>query len=180
MIPGLTYQEECIDKDLEFLVTSWIDQQEWSNILKRRTQQYGYEYSYHVRGQIKITKPITGPLKDIADWLTVNNVIAPDQCIVNEYYKDQVIGSHIDSEVFGPTIVSISLLEPCAMIFTKESERKEMTLMPRSLLILRDEARYKWKHEIPKRIRINMSDDSVYTKKEDYRRISLTFRSIAK
>lgn len=54
------------------------------------------------------------------------------------------------------------------MDFSRGSEKKEIQLSRRSLLVMHGEARYKWKHGIAKRI----SDAG----KKRTRRISLTFR----
>ena len=44
---------------------------------------------------------------------------------------DQGIGAHTDAKIFGPVIVSVSLLQPTNMIFTHRTEpSKNVTLMP--------------------------------------------------
>jgi len=176
---GLFYQDNVITHELEQDVISWLDQQPWSTKLKRRTQHYGYEYDY-TKKNVSHTSgtPITGPLKTIADWLSVNGVMTPTQCIVNEYTRDQSISAHTDSTEFGPIVVSISLLQPCNMIFTKDREEFKMTLMPRSIVILTGDARYNWKHQIPSRKTVTIPDGSTYRKPDNYRRISLTYRTL--
>lgn len=103
----------------------------------------------------------------------------PEQCIINEYTKNQGIAAHIDARTFGPIVVSISFLEPCNMILTKGDQRISLQLAPRSMLILSGEARTSWKHEIEPVSEVYLTDCSVYQKPDNYRRLSLTYRTIA-
>ena len=101
-----------------------------------------------------------------------------DQIIVNEYLPGQGISSDVDSVVdFGPTFVSLSLLSAVCMQFqgveTKQVE--ELCLEPLSLLVLRQEARYRWTHAIPSRKSDKIGDQRVWRQ----RRISLTFRTLS-
>ena len=117
-------------------------------------------------------RKITADLKigEVPEWLQVCNIANFDQVIVNEYNCGQGISPHIDCiPCFENTICSLSLLSSCEMIFEHENtnERKSIILEPRSLLILKDEARYKWKHSIPAR-KSNIKE----------RRVSVTFRSV--
>lgn len=84
-VPGLYYQEDILTPEQEQAIVQWLDQQSWSNKLKRRTQQYGYEYNYGSKSvSPNPTTPISGPLKVVGDWLTARGIIAPTQCIVND------------------------------------------------------------------------------------------------
>lgn len=179
-LSGLIYLEGVITPELSGEILCWLDQQTWSNKLKRRTQHYGYEYDYSSRSvSPKPTTPIHGPIKVVADWLSKSGLINPTQCIVNEYLKDQGIAAHTDSNQFGPVIVSISLLQPCNMIFSKGDQKYTATLMPNSMVAMTGEARTVYRHEIPVRKTVTMSDGSTYHKPDHYRRISLTFRTLA-
>jgi hypothetical protein len=76
----------------------------------------------------------------------------PDQVIVNEYMPSQGIADHIDCiPCFSNTVCSLSLGGSCIMNFTKDAIKNSIYLEARSLLILKDEARYKWKHGISPR-----------------------------
>lgn len=178
-IPGLLYQENILDEPTERQIVDWIDRQSWSNALSRRTQHYGYEYNYRSRGALNQTTPLNGPILDLADWLKSTGVMSPQQCIINEYYKNQGIAAHTDSSSFGPVVVSFSLLEPCNMTMSKGSEKIRLTLAPRSILILSGEARSVWKHEIKGTSTVTLANGSTYSKPENYRRISLTYRTLA-
>ena len=166
-IPGLYYQDDIINKDYEMDIIRWIDEQPWNNSLKRRTQHYGYEYNYSSRSAAKPTTPLNGHILQIADWLSKHNIMQPQQCIINEYLKNQGIAAHIDAKSFGPTIVSISLNEPCNMLMTKGNQEIKLTLMPRSILILSGEARTQWKHEINPVGAVLMNDGSTYIKPDN-------------
>jgi len=175
---GLYYQNDFLSPELEQEIVSYLDKQPWSTKLTRRTQHYGYEYDYKSRKAPLSATPISGPLRTVADHLAKYEVLNPTQCIVNEYTQKQGISAHSDSNIFGPVIVSISLLAPCEMIFTKDTEEKRITLLPRSALIMTNEARSLWKHEIRSTLKVPLPDKSTYIKPADYRRISLTFRTL--
>ncbi len=179
ILPGLYLYPDAITPEIEQKIVTWLDTEgKWSNALSRRTQHYGYEYGYTAR-DAKPTTPITGPLLEVANWLAGCEIMNPTQCIVNEYTVDQGISAHTDAKIFGPVIASLSLLQPTNMIFTHQSQSdKSITLMPRSVLVMTGQARSEWRHEIPKRKTVTMKDRSILKKGEDYRRISLTYRTM--
>jgi alkylated DNA repair dioxygenase AlkB len=77
-----------------------------------------------------------------------------DQCTVNEYKAGHGISAHVDTHsVFGSILVSLSLLNQAVMSFvhSKNGQRLDLVLPPRSLLILKRDARYVWTHCIPPR-----------------------------
>ena len=182
---GLVLVPNFLDVESERNVVAWIDQQPWNTTLKRRTQHYGYEYNYGGRGRSPLvpTTPISGPLLTLSEYLRDQNVfgnnITSSQCIVNEYMRDQGIASHTDSPVFGPVIVSVSLLAPTVMTFSRGDSRVLVDLPPRSALIMSGEARSEWRHEIPSRVTLTHPDGSTESKPTNYRRISLTYRTTA-
>lgn len=101
----------------------------------------------------------------------------PDQVIVNEYEPGQGIANHTDCKTcFRDTIISLSLNSPCVMDFTnpKKDLKKSLLLEPRSLIILKGEARYEWAHGIAKRKSDNFQGQ-IFRRT---RRISLTFRTV--
>ena len=101
-----------------------------------------------------------------------------DQVIVNEYEPGQGISNHIDCEpCFQGTIVSLSLGSGCFMDFTNKFDKTKkipVWLAPRSIVILKDEARYEWLHGIAAR----KSDKLNGYKHDRRRRVSLTFRKV--
>ena len=182
-IKGLTYIPNYItaEQEEEFLAT--IGKQVWSSELKRRVQHYGYKYDYRAR-----TVDQNLYLGNLPDWL---NPVAqklhtegyfqrdPDQVIVNEYTAGQGISAHTDVvSAFGDTIASLSLGSGCVMQFSNPSTdvKHDIYLEPRSLIIMSDDVRYKWKHAIPAR----KTDTINSIKYMRSRRVSLTFRTVIK
>ncbi len=101
----------------------------------------------------------------------------PDQVIANEYLPGQGISAHIDCvPCFDDTIVSISLLSACEMVFrdVRGPAACGVLLQPRSGVLLRDSGRYGWTHEIPAR----KSDIVNGVRTDRSRRFSLTFRKV--
>lgn len=180
-IPGLIYIPEYISKIQEEELIKKIDKQEWLSDLKRRVQHYGYKYDYKARNISKDLK-----IGDIPDWLSgyaeslfTNKYFPkiPDQVIINEYEPGQGISPHIDCvPCFEETIASLSLLSPCVMEFTNQNsgEKIPILLEPRSLIVLKGDARYKWQHSIPARKTDNIDGSA----KKRGRRVSLTFRNV--
>lgn len=178
-IPDLIYYDDVISPEEEKLIVNWIDTKPWSNVLSRRTQHYGYLYDYKKKIPLYLPDdPITGPLLDISKNLSESSFLNPNQCIVNEYLQNQGIAPHIDSLNFGPVVVSLSLLSPTNMIFDYNDISHTLTLNPRSMVILKGQSRYQYRHSIPQRKTVTLSDGSTYNKPSDYRRISLTYREV--
>jgi len=111
--------------------------------------------------------------------------------------SNQNIADHMDNDqVFGDTIVGLSLLEPSVMTFSpisaaandknegelqqQEKSKFSVLLEPCSLYVFRGEARYQWKHGIKssKKLLLPGSTDDYIIRDENYRRISLTFRYV--
>lgn len=181
MIPGLSYITDYISTDQEQALLSALDQHEWLSDLKRRVQHYGYKYDYKARAVD--AKAYLGPMPewaaDLCRKLAVDGIFPepPDQVIVNEYMPGQGISAHIDCvPCFGEPIASLSLGAPCIMEFSNPeiSEKRELLLERRSIVILSKDARYKWQHAIPGR----KSDVIGGVKTLRQRRASLTFRKV--
>jgi alkylated DNA repair dioxygenase AlkB len=174
-IPGLTYIPSYISSEYEQDLLNLIDRQNWNLELKRRTQHYGYKYDYTARfldtsyylGQMPYW------LDEFCDNLHSESIFIekPDQVIINEYIPGQGITSHIDCvPCFTGTVCSLSLASGCLMDLMNGNIKKTIYLEPRSLLILQEDARYRWKHGIATR----KSDNGV----KRQRRVSLTFRKV--
>jgi alkylated DNA repair dioxygenase AlkB len=181
MIPGLILLDRYLSAEAEADLLRHIDGEIWLTDLKRRVQHYGYRYDYRSRS-IDASMHL-GPLpawaQPLADRLHTDGLMpaVPDQLIVNEYHPGQGIAPHVDCvPCFTRTIVSISLGSPCVMTFEKlrAGDRLDVLLEPGSLLIMRDEARFQWKHGIAAR-KSDIYDGRTIARA---RRISLTFRNI--
>ncbi|MCL4879242.1 MAG: alpha-ketoglutarate-dependent dioxygenase AlkB [Anaerolineae bacterium] len=180
-ISGLHIIPEYLTEMHEKRLLSLVDAQPWMHDLRRRVQHYGYCYDYRRR---TIKKSMH--LGDLPDWLLelayrvqddgfIREV--PDQVIVNEYLPGMGIAAHVDcAPCFGGTILSFSLGSRCVMDFTHvhTGAEKSFLLEPRSLLILKDDARYDWKHGIAPRQTDFYNGEAIYRG----RRISLTFRKV--
>lgn len=181
MIPGLTYVKYFIDQQTHDDLLKQVDLHPWLTDLKRRTQHYGYKYDYTLRKIDDSLKIGDLPFwtNKIIDLFEKHNLIKirPDQMIVNEYQPGQGIASHVDCvPCFTSTIISLSLGSTCTINFTNKLTKKELNLFvePRSLLILKGEARYDWTHGIPARKTDRHHDLEVVRG----RRVSLTFRKV--
>jgi alkylated DNA repair dioxygenase AlkB len=181
MIRGLTYIPKYIDSvEVNKFIES-INSEPWLSDIKRRVQHYGYKYDYKARSidysmfigklptwSIQIAKRLfeEGHIKEI-----------PDQLIINEYKPGQGIANHVDCEpCFGDTVISISLGSSCVMDFNNIQTRQKVEVMLESgsLVVLRDDARYKWTHGIAQR----KTDNFKGIKTERRLRISMTFRKV--
>lgn len=159
-----------------------VDAASWRSDLKRRVQHYGWRYDYRER---RVTPDMY--MGELPAWLTrVTDLVGrlpefsrrPDQVIVNEYLPGQGISGHVDCErCFGPVIASLSLGGLVEMTFRRKraGEQRSLVLEPLTLLILSDEARYDWTHEIPAR----KSDLVDGQRQARSRRVSLTFRTVS-
>jgi alkylated DNA repair dioxygenase AlkB len=180
-VSGLTYLRDYIAPAEEQALLQNIDSLPWLNDLKRRVQHYGYTYDYKARAVTRdlYLGALPDWLADYADALHRKGGFAqrPDQVIVNEYQPGQGIAPHIDCvPCFAETVASLSLGSACVMDFAPPGGRQKtsMLLEPRSLLVLSDDARYRWTHAIAPR-KTDKFDGMVISRN---RRVSLTFRKV--
>lgn len=180
-ITGLELKPNWITSAEAEQLVGFVDDQIWDTTLRRRVQQYGYQYDYSKRS-IGCSFSNAMPSEFSALCVRLGQELGEgrtfDQIIVNEYFPGQGISAHVDSAIdFGPMIVSLSLLSAVCMKFqsveTKQVE--ELYLEPLSLLVLQQEARYRWAHAIPSRKSDKIGDRRMWRQ----RRISLTFRTLA-
>lgn len=165
---GLTYVPDFISEQQEKEFVEYIDKQSWDTSISRRTQHYGFRYHY---GKKSISEEKVPDIPEIFDSVldklkTHFDGGKPNQMIINEYKPGQGIGAHIDHVGnFGPVVASISLLSTTEMDFRYQEQLYTQKLRPKSAVVLSGDARYKWSHAIkPKNV--------------NFRRISLTFRTI--
>lgn len=169
---GLSLHEEFISKEEEFALLMCIQHEEWNTQLKRRTQHYGYVYDYAGK-DVTPTTPIPSWCDTLVDRLIEQKILEerPNQLIVNEYVPGKGIAPHVDApKLFGDGIVSLSLGSPIVMDFSRGATKIEKVLPRRSLLVLKGEARYQWKHGITPRLADHLIPRGT--------RISLTFRKV--
>lgn len=181
---GLSLSLNVITPEKEVEIITWLDQQPWSTELARRTQHYGYGYNYKSKDLV-LGVALHGPILEIANHFEKSGVMKPEQCIVNEYTRNQGIAPHIDNTSFGPVVIGLSIGAENVMIFTRERpgqpvERFDCFLPRRSVVMLSGPARYEWKHSIEKKVTYIDGNGVKINKPQDYRRISLTYRELAK
>lgn len=111
----------------------------------------------------------------------------PAYCIVNEYRPGQGISAHVENFRFGEPVISLTLAGEDTMRFHEMSaafdgsvrsgqaakaprtgKRHDVVLPRRSIVVLKDDARSKWQHEITR--------GRKSSKAASWRRVSLTFR----
>jgi alkylated DNA repair dioxygenase AlkB len=179
--PGIVYCDDFLSGEEEGSVAGCLDAGEWSTVLKRRVQHFGYLYDYRARTIAKdaYLGKLPGWLEVLAERLVARGYLVdmPDQVIANEYVPGQGISAHIDCvPCFGDTIISLSLLSQCEMVFREQhgSEALAVLLHSRSVISLSGAGRYDWTHEISAR----KSDFVNGVKVDRGRRISLTFRKV--
>ena len=181
-ISGLQCRSDYLNVAQQQQLLTVIDDQPWLSDLKRRVQHYGYRYDYSNRHAG--TESYLGPLPEWAASLAQqlhrhgHCDKIPDQVIVNEYLPGQGIAGHVDCvPCFGDTVLSLSLAASCVMVFKhiQTAATVPVLLEPGSLLVMRGEARYQWKHGIPSR----KSDLYEGRTIQRLRRVSITLRTIA-
>lgn len=102
---------------------------------------------------------------------------APNKLIVNEYEPGQGIAPHVDCvPCFGPVVCSVTIGSQCVMELSAVDgdEAESLLLEPGSLLVLRGDSRYKWRHAIPGRKSDGVDGQTMLRG----RRVSLTFRTV--
>jgi alkylated DNA repair dioxygenase AlkB len=185
---GLIYIEDFISNDESKDLMNFIDSQIWSTDITRRTQQYGFKYEYKTASVKEETTPIPKEFKFLNEKLEKYFPNGVDQIIINEYLQNDAIAKHVDAtQFFGEVVASISLLVPIGMNFheiQKKDEEKNpkfyQVLAPNSCVVLSEDARYKWQHEIPRSMTFILENGKKYKKPLDYRRVSITCRTMKK
>lgn len=184
-VSGLTGETEFITPAREARIVQYLDSREWSQVspnakTSRRVQQFGFEYSYSSKSVGKPIDPLEGDILEIATFLQNEGWLpqGQTQCIVNEYLRNQGISPHTDNPQFGPVVVTISLLENNVMIFSGSGMEVPIYLPRRGILVLEGAARYNFKHSISSTVSYVDPYGTKITKSKNYRRISLTFRTV--
>ena len=188
-VPGLVYKPNFLEEEHERHLVKWIDDQEWSNDLKRRVQHYGWRYKYKGRKVDPSLRlgDLPPALLELAQRLYESKLVPqmPDQVIINEYVAGQGISEHVDAlGSFADGIATISLLESWEMNFYppgrrgQRGDRVPWLLEQRSVAVMNGDARWKWKHEIDRRRKSDPPIGGVGKRPLRERRISLTFRKV--
>lgn len=178
-VNGLLYIPHYISTPHHDALIQTIDAQPWRSDLARRTQHYGYIYDYRAKrvDQSAYLGDLPPWLHRIAAQCVTDGLTAqtPNQAIINEYTPGQGIASHIDClPCFDDVVISLSLAAPAVMDLKQQEQHVPILLEPRSLLVLRSEARYKWTHGIARRQQDQVNGHAISRQ----RRLSVTFRNV--
>ena len=185
---GLEYRPDFLAASEEDRLLAHIVDSEWLTDLSRRVMHFGYKYDYTSRRLDETARigPLPEWLAQLSDTVReaasdeAKHLLDPrrpfEQAIINEYLPGQGIAPHIDRDCFGPVVATVSLGSAVNMDFCRDStgEEHEQRLAPRSLVLLRGDARLKWRHGIAKR----HSDTWKGQRTKRQRRVSITFRQL--
>jgi alkylated DNA repair protein (DNA oxidative demethylase) len=138
---------------------------------RRTVVHFGYRYQYE-SWKLVPADPLPASLDWLRDRAGTLSGVDPDlfaETLITRYPPGAGIGWHRDAPMFGPKVVGISLLSPCAMRFQRRTAGVRTTyvleLAPRSAYVLTGAARWSWQHAITSTPAL---------------RYSITFRTLAK
>ncbi len=178
-VPGLLLIKDFITESMESDLINEIEAQTWVVDYDRRLQYYGYRNELEtpfdlVKFPVSIPPLVYQLSENIVDQKILLN--QPDQVIINEYLPGQGIRPHKDRNYFDNQICGINLGSSCVMRFIKNgnAEIVDVFIPRRSLYVMQDEARSKWKHAIPPRKK-DIIDGEIHHRE---RRLSITYRTV--
>jgi alkylated DNA repair dioxygenase AlkB len=103
-------------------------------------------------------------------------LMQPDQVIINEYVPGEGIKPHKDRAYYENQICGVNLGSSCIMRFIRGANLEviDVEVPRRSLYVMQDDARKKWKHGIPPRKK-DVVDGNIQHRE---RRVSITYRKV--
>lgn len=183
-VPGLFYIDD-IKEDTDNIIPE-LDKLAWIPLTNspnsRLVQHYGYKYNY-------TTYKINEKCEDIPDIiLNLKNILTEiclqlniidskyefNQCIVNNYTKNQGISPHIDIVSYGKVIGCFTIGTDATMTFVDKNEKIDLYVKSNSLYIMSGDARYKWKHSMTSKAIDIVNGEKISRN----RRVSITFRNV--
>ena len=156
-----------------------IDSQSWIVDYLRRLQYYGYRNELENPYDL-IPFPVSMPpmIYQLSEEIVEQGILLlqPDQVIINEYVPGEGIKPHKDRAYYENQICGVNLGSGCIMRFIrgKNEEVIDVEIPRRSVYVMQDDARKKWKHAIPPRKKDNIAG----TVKHRDRRVSITYRKV--
>ena len=120
--------------------------------LNRRFQMYGHLFCFADRA-VKQMIEIPGDINRIVLKMKKYDTCKTekmDSIMINEYVDGQGIMPHKDAPLFGDVVLILSLLSESVLEMSNGDEKHLFTIPRRSLLVLEDDARFKYKHAILK------------------------------
>ncbi|CAL1155661.1 unnamed protein product [Cladocopium goreaui] len=207
---GLRYCTNFITREEESEVLQVLDGPgaAWMRKIRRAQQFFGVVY-YQTSQAVPELQPTTSSsqeaqegrsLNELPEWLlprvrSLGLFSQPgqgiNQVLANEYLEDSGIGSHVEDPAAGPTIVTLSLLQPVQLTLQAAENGRprhrdardpedyvKILLEPLSLLVLEGPSRLNFTHAIRQSKRVPLRDGRVLRREKNFRRVSLTFRGI--
>jgi alkylated DNA repair dioxygenase AlkB len=178
-LPGLFLYPDFIDEAKEKQLLNEIDNQIWIVDYLRRLQYYGYRNELDKPYDL-IPFPIPMPplIHQLSQEIVEQKILLhqPDQVIINEYVPGEGIKPHKDRAYYENQICGVNLGSGCIMRFIKGKNEEviDVEIPRRSLYVMQDDARKKWKHGIPPRKKDNING----TMQHRERRVSITYRKV--
>ncbi|TDH26380.1 alpha-ketoglutarate-dependent dioxygenase AlkB [Segetibacter sp. 3557_3] len=176
-VPGFILHRDFITEEMEAALMAEIDGQKWVVDYDRRLQYYGYRNELEKPYDL-VAYPVPMPplIQQLSAQIVERQIVVvqPDQVIINEYQPGQGIRPHKDRNYYDNQICGINLGSGCIMRFLKGTEVVDIEVPRRSLYVMQDEVRYKWKHAIPPRKK-DVIDGNVQHRD---RRWSITYRKV--
>lgn len=119
-----------------------------SKFLRNSIRRYGSSLPYD---QEMVSDIIPKYLDDLCEKIVNDGYlkIKPNSVSINEYLIGNSIAPHIDSKTSGEVISILSLLSDAIMEFSNDSDKFSVKLPRRSLIQMRNEIRYEWRHSVP-------------------------------
>jgi DNA oxidative demethylase len=157
---GFQHAEDFLDPSEESTLLTEFQAMDFHEVrmrgvaARRRVIQYGWKYSFEsFRMTAGPELPSTLiPIRDRAADFAHMAHEELSEALVTEYSPGATIGWHRDAPGFD-VVVGISLAASCRFRFrrggTGQWETTEFFLRPRSIYVLRGEARNVWQHSIP-------------------------------
>ena len=171
--PGLLYLPELISRDQERAVVAWLAAaSDWrevrfrGQVARRRVLSFGVRYVTQGR-RVEPAPPLPPELSGLRDQMVdaACGQLGPQLalagrspgdfalCTVLHYAPGAGIGWHTDNQIFGPTVLALSLGTEARLQLRSGGGGDagapfDLALAPRSLLVLAGEARAAWKHRL--------------------------------
>jgi alkylated DNA repair dioxygenase AlkB len=178
-LPGFFLYPNFITEQHELLLLDEIDSQTWIVDYLRRLQYYGYRNELEKPYNL-VPFPVEMPqrIRELSVELVKREIIQllPDQVIINEYNPGEGIKPHKDRMYYENQICGVNLGSGCIMRFIKGENEEviDIEVPRRSIYVMQDDARKRWKHAIPPRKKDNVNGE---VKHRD-RRVSITYRKV--
>jgi alkylated DNA repair dioxygenase AlkB len=119
--------------------------------MKRTIVCYGSDYLSASRSARNPAPPIPeflAPVRDRATAIAEVDATTLTQAIVWRYPAKAGINWHIDNPAFGPVVCGVSLGASAVLHLERSGSKVRQRVDAGSLYVLRDEARYEWKHKV--------------------------------